>query len=242
MRFDNGNAVRHMKNPSHASPLAITPGTPVFDAAGQPAEVIAGEQDKDSTEILLQRPRGKPLRVPREMLSAREDGSYLLPIAFSSLEEMALSAGERHVVLVIREELQVGKRVIDTGRGIRVHSQVVERTEVVDEPLQEDVLELTRVPVGRMIDDDAMPAPRQEGETLIVPELEEVLVVERRLRVKEELHITRHKREVHAPQSVVLKSQQVTIERFDEKKATDGTTTLSNLPKQDTNNPGMPAR
>jgi hypothetical protein len=46
--------------------------------------------------------------------------------------------------------------------------------------------------------------------------LEEVLVVERRLRIKEELHITRIRREERHVESVLLKSEQVSVERFDE--------------------------
>jgi hypothetical protein len=50
----------------------------------------------------------------------------------------------------------------------------------------------------------------------VVPVLEEVLVVERRLRIKEELHITRIRREERHVESVLLKSEQVSVERFDE--------------------------
>ncbi|GAA5231440.1 hypothetical protein GCM10025794_34850 [Massilia kyonggiensis] len=49
-----------------------------------------------------------------------------------------------------------------------------------------------------------------------MPILEEVLVVERRLRIKEELHITRTRREEHHVDTVMLKSEQVSVERFDE--------------------------
>lgn len=151
----------------------------------------------------------------------------------SAADAVTRSTTDRYVVPVIQEELQVGKRVVDTGRGIRVHRQIVERTEVVDTPLREDVLEVRRVPVGRMVDRNAVPSLRQEGDTLIIPVLEEVLVIERQLRLKEELHITRHQREVHAPQTVVLKSQQVRIERFDEKAAPGGTPPPANEPKED---------
>jgi stress response protein YsnF len=231
-----------MKSDEDPGHQAVASGSLVFDAVGQQAHVVSCKQSNGTAQIVLQRPHGKQLRLPQEMMVAREDGSYLLPFAFSDIDAASFSHGEKHVIPVIREELQVGKRVVDTGRGIRVHQQIVERTEVVDEPLQEDVLELTRVAVDKTVDPGAVPLPRQEGETLIVPVLEEVLVVQRQLRLKEELHITRHKREVHAPQTVVLKSQQVSIERFDEKRESRGTTPLSNNPKEDTNNPGVPAR
>jgi stress response protein YsnF len=50
----------------------------------------------------------------------------------------------------------------------------------------------------------------------VVPVLEEVLVVQKQLRLKEEVRITRHRREAHAPQTIVLRSEEVEVERFDD--------------------------
>ena len=55
---------------------------------------------------------------------------------------------------------------------------------------------------------------RQEGDTLIVPVLEEVLVVEKRLLLKEEVRITRTRTEVHSPQAVTLRSEEAVIEEI----------------------------
>lgn len=218
-------------------------GSLVFDVTGKQAQVVASEELRNgATQVIMQDPHGKQLRLSRQLLTAREDGSYLVPFAFSAIEEAASVDQERYVIPVIQEELHVGKRMIDTGRGIRVHRKIVERTEVVDEPLRQDALEITRVPVGREVDPDDLPEPHQEGDTFIVPVLEEILVIQRQWRLKEELHITKRKHEVHAPQTVILKSQEVSVEHFDEKPESRGTTPLANNPKQDTNNPGKPAR
>lgn len=117
---------------------------------------------------------------------------------------------------VIEEQLGVGTRTVDTGRGVRVHKAVAEQPVTLDERLLCDEVEVTRVPVGRVVAHDQAPAVRYEGETLVVPVLEEVLVVERRLRIKEEIHITRARRERRHHETVVLKAEQVDIERFDE--------------------------
>jgi hypothetical protein len=44
--------------------------------------------------------------------------------------------------------------------------------------------------------------------------LEEVLVVEKRLMLKEELHITQHQDELRQPQHIVLRSEDITVERI----------------------------
>jgi uncharacterized protein (TIGR02271 family) len=117
---------------------------------------------------------------------------------------------------VFREEVQVDKRSVDTGRGVRIHKTVAEHPCHIDERLLRDEVEVTHVPVDRIVPLDAAPATRYEGETLVVPILEEVLVVERRVRIKEELRITRTRREEHHAETVMLKAEQVSVERFDE--------------------------
>ncbi|MGJ9416484.1 YsnF/AvaK domain-containing protein [Massilia sp. CMS3.1] len=117
---------------------------------------------------------------------------------------------------VIAEQLAVGTRTVDTGRGVRVHKTVVEQPVNIDERLMRDEVEVRHVAVDRIVAPDEAPANRYEGDTLIVPILEEVLVVERRVRIKEELHITRIRREEHHQEEVVLKAEQVSVERFDE--------------------------
>ena len=119
-------------------------------------------------------------------------------------------------VPVLQEEAWVEKRIVDTGRGVRIHKTVAEHPCRIDERLMRDEVEVTHVPVDRIVPLDQAPATRYEGDTLVVPVLEEVLVVERRLRIKEELHITRTRREERHVDTVLLKSEQVGVERFDE--------------------------
>jgi len=117
---------------------------------------------------------------------------------------------------VVAEQLAVGTRTVDTGRGVRIHKTVVEQAVTIDERLGRDEVEVRHVPVDRIVALDEAPTTRHEGDTMIVPILEEVLVVERRVRIKEELHITRNRREERHQEAVVLKAEQVSVERFDE--------------------------
>lgn len=120
------------------------------------------------------------------------------------------------VVPVYQEEAWVGKRLVETGHGVRIHKTVAEHPVRIDERLLRDAVEVNHVPVDRIVPLDQAPATRYEGDTLVVPILEEVLVVERRLRIKEELRITRTRREEHHAETILLKSEQVSVERFDE--------------------------
>jgi uncharacterized protein (TIGR02271 family) len=91
-------------------------------------------------------------------------------------------------VIPVREEtLDVQQHRVETG-GVRVTKVVHEREEVVTAPRVREEVTVERVTLNRMVD---APVPmRQEGDTLIISLLEEVVVVEKRLMVKEELRIT----------------------------------------------------
>jgi uncharacterized protein (TIGR02271 family) len=127
------------------------------------------------------------------------------------------SPEEQGTVPVVREELAVGKRTVETGEGIRVTKTVSERQQVVDELLAKEDVAVERVSVNRVVDAANIPGIRQEGSTIIVPVLEEILVVEKRTIVKEELRITSTRREVREPEKFVLRSEEVSVERFDER-------------------------
>nr|WP_315400672.1 YsnF/AvaK domain-containing protein [uncultured Duganella sp.] len=115
-------------------------------------------------------------------------------------------------VPVHQERLHVGTRLVDTGAGVRVHKRVRSLPRQVERTLWHDELEVRRVPVDRLV--DAPPAARREGDTFIIPVLEEELVVHKRYRLKEELHITRQRRASAHRQTVPLRAEHVTVERF----------------------------
>lgn len=124
-------------------------------------------------------------------------------------------AGDGTIVLpVMREELHVGVRQVDTGSGVRIHKTVSEQTHQVEQALLRDAVEVKRVPIDRIVPLSEAPVARQEGDTFIVPVLEEILVVEKRLRIKEEVHITRTARQEQYADTVVLRTENVSVERF----------------------------
>ena len=112
-------------------------------------------------------------------------------------------------VPLLREELRVEKRNVLTGK-VRVRSVVDVVEEVARATLEDQRIEVTRVPVGKEIDE--APSVRTEGDVVIVPVIEEVLVVEKRLVLKEELHIRRHVTHENVEVPVTLRKQRGVIE------------------------------
>jgi uncharacterized protein (TIGR02271 family) len=194
-------------------------GARLIDAAGHPASIVSAARTDGEMQAAIRLAGGTEIRVPIALLAAQADGSYRLPFSVAAIDDAVDGAGSDSQAQlhfpVMQEALQVDTRTVDTGRGVRLHKSVDAQEKTVDLPLLRDELAIEHVAIGQVVA-DAPPLARYEGDTLVVPVLEEVLVVQKQLLLKEEVRITRLRRQVHAPQSVTLKSEQVTVERFDE--------------------------
>jgi len=114
-------------------------------------------------------------------------------------------------VPVLEEHAYLDKHVVTTGR-VRVvtHSDNVER--IAEANLQGEEVDVTRVPIGLPVTGE-LPQVRTEGAVTVVPVFEEVLFVEKRLMLKEELHIRRRATVEHVAIPVTLRQQTAEIER-----------------------------
>ncbi len=97
------------------------------------------------------------------------------------------------------------------GERVRLHTFVRERDERIDAALRSEDVTVERVPVNRFV--ATAPAVREEGETLIVPVIEEQLVIEKRLVLKEFVRVTRHARTRTEQHTVRLRTEDVRVER-----------------------------
>ncbi|AWU93270.1 YsnF/AvaK domain-containing protein [Azospirillum ramasamyi] len=114
------------------------------------------------------------------------------------------------VIPLLAESVAVGKQRVERSR-VRVTTRVSEREAMVREALEQEEATVTRVPIDREI--DAHPGIRQEGDVTVIPLVEEVLVVERRLMLREELHIRKNRRTVEVEQPVTLRAEEAVVER-----------------------------
>jgi uncharacterized protein (TIGR02271 family) len=166
--------------------------------------------------------QGQRIRIPIELVTAQADGSYRLPFSVGAVPQGPGGSSDTQqtwIFPVMKEELAVERRVIDVA-GVRVTKSVREEERVVDETLWRDEVGFDFVEVNRVVDG---PIPvRSEGATLIVPILEEVLVVEKRLLLREELRLTRRRVKVRAEQTVTLRSEEISVDRVPLGQAAQG--------------------
>ena len=110
------------------------------------------------------------------------------------------------------ERLTVAKRLVATGRvRVRTQTELVEETAGLE--LERDDVEIERVSIGQEV--EAAPPVRTEDGVTIIPVLEEVLVVEKRLFLKEELRLKRRVTTEHVEVPVTLRKQRAIVERLD---------------------------
>jgi uncharacterized protein (TIGR02271 family) len=112
-------------------------------------------------------------------------------------------------VPIHEERLRVTVEPVDLGE-LRIHRTVEHVPQTVTQSVERDELEIERVPLDRLLDQPV--EPYRDGEWLVVPVMEEVLVVTRQLVLTEEVRI-RTKR-VAEEQEVyeVLRREHVSIE------------------------------
>jgi stress response protein YsnF len=117
------------------------------------------------------------------------------------------------VVPLAEETLAVSKREVETGR-VQVALTTETQTVVAREVLRGRRVEVERVPVGRTLaEGEAAPVPHEEGDTLVVPIVEEVAVVVKRLVLREEVRLRFVPSERPFEQAVDVRRQRATVER-----------------------------
>lgn len=149
--------------------------------------------------------------TPMERRSGASPAAGSLPVVEDSVRA-STTVDTSETIQLAEEVLHVDKRETVTGR-VRVRTVTETRDELARAELSRESVEVTRVPVDRMV--DVAPDIRQEGDVTIIPVIEEVLVVEKRLLVREELHVrrTRHTETVEEP--VPVRRQDVIVERIE---------------------------
>ena len=130
------------------------------------------------------------------------DGAVLLPLDSLLTDTVRIPITE--------EQLQVSRQTVETGR-VRLAKTVHETDETVTVPLLHETYTVERIALNQYVDEP--PATRQEGETTIYPVVNEVLVVQKRLVLIEEIRVTRLQAQVEDTQTMPLRREEITVER-----------------------------
>jgi uncharacterized protein (TIGR02271 family) len=187
----------------------------------------------DRQERLIRMKDGREFLVPKSALVPRSDGSFDLRMppdelgTYDRLRPASAERGQRTTerqqdqretrdmpeggsIPVIEEEVEVRKREHEIGR-VRIQKSVETREAKLEESLIRREFHVERIPVDKVIDSPV--EPWYDGDTLVLPVYEEVLVVEKRLVLREEIRVTRRIEERVEHQTVPVRREHVDVER-----------------------------
>jgi uncharacterized protein (TIGR02271 family) len=117
------------------------------------------------------------------------------------------------VIPLHAEEVSIGKKQVATGR-VKVSTVTHSREELVQQLLQSERVEVERVPMGQVV--AKVPEIRTEGDITIIPVVEETVVLQRQLVLKEEVRIRRIRETQNYQERVILRQQEAVITRVPE--------------------------
>ena len=120
---------------------------------------------------------------------------------------------EEVVIPLAEESVSVSKRKVETGQ-VRVSLSTDIETVIARETLRGSRIEVERVTVNRVLpEDEPAPQSRQEGDTLVIPVVEERPVVVKRLVITEEVRLRFVPTETPFEEEVSVRRQKATVDR-----------------------------
>lgn len=152
---------------------------------------------------------GHELFVPVKALREDADGTLRLD-RLQMADEAAVTSGREERAIPMNEARAPEHAEAQAMAKTHIAKQVQMQTVQIDESLGHDMVEVKRVPVNKVI--DKSPGVRTDGDTTIVPILEERLV--KVLVLKEEVHITRKREERRQTREVILRREEAVVQRL----------------------------
>jgi stress response protein YsnF len=132
------------------------------------------------------------------------------------MDKTSETLAEDVVVPLHAEEVIVERRSV-AGDTIQVRTVTREREHLVNETVTHGTVAVERVQIGRYV--ETVPEIREEEETIIVPVVEEVIFVEKKLFLKEEVRLRRARRSEPFQELVTLREQAAVITRVEAQEA-----------------------
>jgi hypothetical protein len=176
---------------------------PLTTTTGERGYILRRARFLDSSEqsrVVLE--DGTELMAPSDDIEPQNDGSFLLhsrpnrepalpPVDDFSTTRIESVSTEARTEPISRTDDVPTSRQAD-----------IPPAPVPTDTLYADDVAIDRVPVNRIFDE--APTTRQEGDVTVIPVVEEVLVVQKRYMVKEEIRIDRRRQVVQEPRRILL--------------------------------------
>ena len=178
-------------------------GATIFVPADRLTEIATDKYHYAGIFEELRRQTNQTAQIARQPIASEQN--------LSAIDARTNERGEI-VVPLIAEEIKIGIKTVETG-GVRIHKTVREDVQMIDEPIVREHLEVERVEINQFV--ETAPAVRYEGDVMIVPVLEEVVVTQKRLLLREEIRLVKRREEISNVQEITLRREEITLENIE---------------------------
>lgn len=199
------------KRVSKRSSATLYPGTPVTDDSGRTGTLSAVDGE-ESLHIAWD--DGETETVPRQSCTIhggkiRVHDASTGAMAAHSGTDVVVETRDSFSVPIIAEEIRAETVWRDAG-SVWFHVRTEEIPRSLSQLASHEELVIEEVPIGLPLAPGDTPEPRQEGETLIIPIVEEIPVVTMQRVVAKEVRVT--KRTVQAEQAIQVTERRQRVE------------------------------
>ncbi len=175
---------------------------PLITKSGRRGRVYRASRFLDRGDSRVHLDDGSEFSVPAGSLRVQPDGSFFLDDDGMGAETVEQDTAPPPAEDVASEAPRIESSSAAAAPRVHRSSGSTPVSVDIDEPLFTDEVSVERVPVNRIV--DRAPETRQEGDVTIIPVIEEVITVEKRLLLREEVRIRRSRAEVHQPRTVLV--------------------------------------
>jgi uncharacterized protein (TIGR02271 family) len=172
----------------------------IIDAEGTRAEI----ESLDSETAMVRLNDGRQAAIPCSVIDEQPDGEYRVGFSLTRFLHDGVM-----VIPVVVENLDVEKQTIE--RTVRIIKTIASEDVVVNEPLEHEHVDIERVQVNSYVD-GPVPVREEDGAT-IISLVEEVLVVEKRWLLREEIRVTRRQETEQFHEVYTLRREDARVER-----------------------------
>jgi uncharacterized protein (TIGR02271 family) len=126
-------------------------------------------------------------------------------------EGNASREAESDKISVVEEHIRVGTQLVETSR-VKIAKKVISEDITLDVPVSREEVIVERKEINQYVS-ELPPASRQEGDTTIISVFKEVVVVEKKILLVEEVYITKRLIESSIPIVDTIRKEEVTVTR-----------------------------
>jgi uncharacterized protein (TIGR02271 family) len=115
------------------------------------------------------------------------------------------------IVIVLKERALIQKNIVEKAK-VHIEKKVHRTEETIHIPVVSEEVEVKKIAVNQYV--ETIPPVRYEGDTIVIPVIKEMLIVEKKLLLVEEVYVTKHTNTTTEEKNIILREEEIIVERF----------------------------